>query len=887
MQPRAKGTEEVPALRAPVADRRAALSGKLIPPELANATVPRSRLLTLLTHAVQRSPLTLLSGPAGSGKTTLATTWQRSQPAGSTVGWLTLDEYDDDPATFWTYVIEALAAAGVDMTGLARPVTGEILPPSVIPLLAMQVFAHSRPVVLVIDQADHLSTRSILAGLDLLLRNSGHRLHLVMCGRADPALPLHQYRLGGTISEIRAAQLAFTPEETRELFRAGGVPISPEVARGLCEQAEGWAVGLRLAVAPLKQGVDPGQLVTSLAHDDGSVAQYLFAEVLQDRPASLRRFLMRISVTAELEPELLSRLSGRPHSERILAGLARANAFVEASPGAQGGYHIHPLFREMLQAELDYSAPSELARLHRVCAAWYVEAGHATEGLRHAIAAEDWAFATNLIVDEMLVGSLLAGTGELGPHGLDGVPRALPGAEAAVVRASAAIAGRRTPAASDLDAAAAASADPANRPRLRAAAALTGVAANMGPDGPGGPLVAAAELIEELPGDSASRAVIAAARARIALGGDAPMADIVSTLRAADAAIASVGSARLGAPIHGSLALLEAYEGRLNRAEQLAAEAEAAGVARGTVEPDRSATVAAALAWVALDRWEVDAARDWLARARERSGGQEPPFTEPLLATLQSRLLRLRHENDLAETVLRVHREDRHLPRWVRGLVVTEAARTEFARGRIQAGLALLDEHDDGTGRSVVLRSTAGVLGGPEVAPPAGIRDTLHPAVAVEAAIVQACWHVQRGAVPLAVTELQRALELAGSETLRWPFFDAPPPARRLLRMHPQLQAPTAWLSPSAGPSAGQVAVRRRPSGAPRGEENPPVTQDLSERELEVLTQLAAMLSTAEIAATMFISVNTVRTHIRSILRKLSATRRNQAVRRARELGLI
>jgi LuxR family maltose regulon positive regulatory protein len=94
-------------------------------------------------------------------------------------------------------------------------------------------------------------------------------------------------------------------------------------------------------------------------------------------------------------------------------------------------------------------------------------------------------------------------------------------------------------------------------------------------------------------------------------------------------------------------------------------------------------------------------------------------------------------------------------------------------------------------------------------------------------------------------------------------------------------------LSPSAGPSAGQVAVRRRPSGAPRGEENPPVTQDLSERELEVLTQLAAMLSTAEIAATMFISVNTVRTHIRSILRKLSATRRNQAVRRARELGLI
>jgi len=881
----------IPNPRSPTRAKVALLTGKLVPPDLATATVLRSRLVTLLTRAAQRSPLTLLSGPAGSGKTTLAASWLHAQPGDAPIGWVTLDAYDDDPATFWTYVVESLTAAGVDVGGIERPVPGEALDPSVIPGLAMAVLGHprSRPVVLVIDQADHLTNRWIMTGLDLLLRNAGRRLHLVMCGRSDPGLPLHQYRLDGSMSEIRAAQLAFTPDETRELFRAAGVRVAAPVAQALCEQAEGWAVGLRLAVAPLKQGTDPDQLVTSLAHDDGSVAQYLFAEVLADQPASVRRFLMRISVTAELWPELVSRLSGRPNSARILAGLAHANAFVEQSPGAPGGYRIHPLFREMLQAQLSFTGPHELARLHRVGAAWYVETGHAIEGLQHAVAAEDWTFATNLLVDEMLVGRLLAGTTEFTLHGLDGVPHDLPGAEAAVVRAATAISVRRAPSAADLAAVADATVEPTNRLRLRAAAALTSVAADAvldaGSDRPGPALGAAAALLESLPADPASSAIIASGRALAALVGDAPTAEIVSTLRAASSASTSIGSRRLGAPVVGSLALVEAYEGRLNRAEQLAGEAESVEAARGTDETERSATVAAALGLVALDRWEVDAARDWLARARARSTGPEPPFIGPVLATLQSRLLRLRHEHDLAEAALRPQLDDGGLPRWVREVVVTEAVRTRFARGRIGDGLALLDRFEDDTRWGGVLRATAGVLGGPSAELPADAGERTPPVVIVESAIVRACRILQDGTVPLAVDELRRALELAGRETLRWPFFDAPPPARRLLRMHPQLQAPTAWLSPSSGP----VAVRRPPSGAgpPQAEDAPLVTQALSERELEVLQQLAGMLSTAEIAATMFISVNTVRTHIRSILRKLSATRRNQAVRRAREAGII
>src|SRR3954468_7961638 len=836
--------------RAPSPTVVALLAGKLVPPDVATATVQRGRLVTLLTRAAQRSPLTLLSGPAGSGKTTLAASWFHAQPRGAPIGWVTLDGYDDDPATFWTYVIEALSGVGVDVSGIAPPTAGEALQPSVIPGLARAVLAHpqSRPVVLVIDQADHLSSRPILTGLDLFLHHAGRRLHLVMCGRADPGLPLHQYRLDGSISEIRSAQLAFTADETRELFHAAGVRVSAPVAQALCEQAEGWAVGLRLAVAPLKQGTDPEQLVTSLAHDDGSVAQYLFAEVLENQPASVRRFLLRISVTAELWPELVSRLSGRPSSGRILAGLARSNAFVDQSPGAPGGYRIHPLFREMLQAQLAFTAPHELARLHRAAAGWYVETGHAIDGLRHAIAAEDWTFATNLLVDELLVGRLLAGSAEFTLQGLDAVPSELPSPEAAVVRASTAIHARHRPTAADLAAVAAAGVDPANRLPLRAAAALTLVAATAVGDArtdDAGPTLEATEaLVAELPAEQASHAILAAGRALAALGGDAPTTEIVATLRAAAAASAAVGSRRLGDPVLGSLALLEAHEGRLNRAEQLAGEAENAGAARGTAETDRSATVAAALALVALDRWEVDTARDWLARARLRSVTAESPFIGPVLATLQSRLLRLRHEHDLADAALRGHVDDLRLPRWVREIVITEAVRTRFARGQIGEALVMLDRFDDGTRWDGVLRATASVLGGPDAQPPADTGgERTPPVLHVEAGILRACRHLQDGTVPLAVSELLRALDVAGRETLRWPFFDAPAPARRLLRMHPQLQAPTAWLSPSAAP----VAVRRPASGAgqPLAEEAPLVTQALSERELEVLEQLAGMLSTA------------------------------------------
>jgi LuxR family transcriptional regulator, maltose regulon positive regulatory protein len=888
----------LPASGGPSAPERhgaALLASKLVPPQPAHATVFRQRLLSLLTREVPRSPLTLLSGPAGSGKTVLAATWRQAQGSVRSIGWLTLDDYDDDPATFWCYVVEALSDAGVRLSEVPALVPGEPPPSSLMPCLAADVASCARPVVLIIDNADHITDRSILAGLDLLIQNSAGRLRLVLCARADPGLPLHRYRLDGTLSEIRSEKLSFTPEETRELLAAMGVPVATDVAEALCAETQGWAVGLRLAAAPLKQGVPPERLVTSLAHDDGSVAQYLFAEVLKGQPAGVRRVLLRTSVTPELWPDLVDRLCGRRNVRRVLAGLAHANAFVEESPGAPGGFRAHPLFREMLQAQLAYEHPGELAGLHRTCAAWYAEAGRASEAVKHAIAAEDWGLVTRLLVADLLVVRLLAHGSDPLLRGLRSLPPALGGPEAAVVRTVAALAAGSRPAPQDLAASANARDEGAPLP-LRISATLACLTASAGTDAEPAPLLAgidaAAALVAELP-DKEGRAqrecaaVLADLRASAILRTDAPTGQLVTGLRAAAAAAQTAGSRRLRCRAIGDLALLEALEGHLTRAATLADEAEASAAESGTDESAREPAVATALAWVHLRRYALVEAREWLARAqaRGRYAGPRAVGAGPLSAVLNGEQFRLRHEYDLAEQVLRPHLQGPRLPRWVAEQLITEVVRLAVARGHVEEGRAILRDRSADEPWSRHLHATVSLLSGDpgtdvladEAQPSTSLAQT------VEWSVIRACQLLEAGSVPAAAEELAAALELARPELLRWPFVDTPPQARRLLRTHPRLQAPGAWLNPSSGAQARPAGDSTRATAA----DAPVVEQDLSDREMEVLRHLAQMLSTAEIAATMFISVNTVRTHIRSILRKLAVSRRHQAVRRARERGLL
>jgi LuxR family transcriptional regulator, maltose regulon positive regulatory protein len=332
---------------------------------------------------------------------------------------------------------------------------------------------------------------------------------------------------------------------------------------------------------------------------------------------------------------------------------------------------------------------------------------------------------------------------------------------------------------------------------------------------------------------------------------------------------------------------VEALEGNLTRAAHLAGEAEALATEEGRAGGEPEAAAAAALAWVHLRRYALAEAREWLGRARARTRDRgdtaEASATAPLLAVLQSQLARLRHEYDAAEQCLGPYLRGPRLPRWVAEQVVTEVVRLAVARGHLAEGLAILGDGNDSEPWNRRLRATVALLSGdPGTATQAGPEPPDSPAAVVESTVVRACQLLEAGRVPAAAEELVAALELARPELLRWPFIDTPPQARRLLRTHPRLRGPAEWLSPS---STAQPRTGRDTAAA--GTATPEVIQDLSDRETEVLQHLAEMLSTAEIAATMFISVNTVRTHIRSILRKLAVSRRNQAVRRARDRGLL
>ena len=471
----------VPVPRTPARPEASLLTGKLVPPEVAPATVVRGpaddrahpRRPAERRHPAERS--------RGVGQDDARRRrWLHAQPGGSPIGWITLDAYDDDPATFWTYVLEALDGAGVDIDRVSRPVPGEAVHPSVIPGLALAVLAHprSRPVVLVIDQADYLSNPLIMTGLDLLLRNAGHRLHLVLCGRADPGLPLHKYRLDGSMAEIRSAQLAFTPEETRELFHAAGVRVSAPVAQALCEQAEGWAVGLRLAVAPLKQGIDPEQLV-DLARPRrrqrgpvplrggargpaGLGAPVPSADQRHRGPGARagqpvvgspqRRPHPRRSGAGERLRRAVTRCAGRVPDPSALpgdaAGAAGLHRAARARPPASRWRRPGTRRPGTRSTGSGTRSPPRTGASRR--ASWSTRCWSAGcwRGRRSSRCRASTAYRANL-----------------------------PGAEAAVVRAATAISARHAPTPADLATVAAASFDPANRLPLRAAAALTYVAA--------------------------------------------------------------------------------------------------------------------------------------------------------------------------------------------------------------------------------------------------------------------------------------------------------------------------------------------------------------------------------------------------------------------------
>jgi LuxR family transcriptional regulator, maltose regulon positive regulatory protein len=381
------------------------LTSKITVPGVPGWLVPRPRVGKLIASGTQ-GPMTTVTGPPGAGKTMALALWAASRTHAGPAAWVTIDDYDNRPRVFWSYVLAALQQAGVpipkSMFATARryAVDHEFLV-RFVSLIAAQ----DPPLTLVLDDVHLLTAPRVLDGLAYVRRHAGPGLRLVVASRMDPLLPLHRYRLTGELTEIRAGDLAFTIPEARLLMAQHGITLSAESLERLTRKAEGWAAVMRLAAISMDGHSDPDQFVKELIAEDSAVAGFLVEEVLNTQPGHVRDFLLRTSILDRINEHLAGVLADDSRYAVILPDLARTNPLVQRDDG--GWYRYHSLFAAVLRLKLRRERPGEVPALHLRAARWYRRSGRLAEAVRHAGNAGDWLFAARTVVDELVIDRLI------------------------------------------------------------------------------------------------------------------------------------------------------------------------------------------------------------------------------------------------------------------------------------------------------------------------------------------------------------------------------------------------------------------------------------------------------------------------------------------------
>lgn len=852
----------------------------------------RQRLVQHLDQAL-RTPLTLVNGAAGAGKTLLAADWAAGlRPP---VAWLTVEVGDRRPGVFWAYVLQALQACGApasDAVGVPADATG--VDQKLLAALAAELNDRDRPVVLVLDEFDRVTAPEVAEQLEFVRHHAGRGLHLVLVTRTEPLVPLHRYRAAGELTEIRAADLAFTPEEAVALLELHGLSLPVHAARALVDRTRGWAAGLRLSALAARESADPELYLKEFEADRSTVADFLLAEVLKGQPEETQDLLLRVSVLERFCPDLADALTLRTDAGPILSGLHRDNAFVEHL--GHSWYQLHPLFGEILRAHLRERLPGLEPELHRRAARWLRPSGFLRETLAHGAAAGDWDFAAGALIDDLAIGQLFTGlrSGDLAQVFSHMGPEARSPA-ADLVRAA------RDLSRCDLDRgltrlrhAEKLLADDVPEPAAAqlSCALLEALAARLTGCPPRAEKAAEAadELWQEVPAHLLDQHPEIPALLLTHLGSARLWAGRFQDARAALTAVADTpGGASTVLPREesmGHLALLDYLNGWLGRAERkaLAALSEAERV--GLPQPSGSGIERLVLAAVAVDRHELDRAQALLNEtARLPSGASDPvPAAGRALAT--ARLLRARGRARAAVEAADPAVSAVVASPWAASHEALAVSAAHLAEGRPEeATEALRRVSGDQPMCAVEAAALQLAAGRPEAA--VDLLDSIRaqggtgPAVTVRAALVRAQAAERAGDTATARRLVAQALLDARRERLRRPFLDAGAWIRPLLASAALHELAAGWLTP------GPLPARRGEQPGPEPPRAPLVGVELSGRERDVLERLARMMSTEEIAADLYVSVNTVKTHLKSVYRKLAVNRRGEAVRRARDLRLL
>jgi LuxR family maltose regulon positive regulatory protein len=768
--------------------------------------------------------------------------------------------------------------------------------------LARSINTHRGPVVWVLDCDEFALPPAVGEAVHRLIEECPDQLHVVLLTRADPPLPLHRYRLSGTLTEIRAADLAFGATEASTLLQRAGLDLAPVDAVMLRSRTGGWPAGLKFAAMTLMGRVDTAQAIRDFRGDTGNVAAYLMSEVYAKQPPRIREFLLRTCLVEKLSPGLASALTGQACEPGVLQFVANGNSFLEPVPGQPGCYRYQSLFREFLRSQLSFEDPELKAELHRMAAEWLADDGQPFAALQHAVAAEAWTVATRILVDGLWFGSLLVGGRRRLLRDLfAGMPRDADGAEPAVTRAALALADQdAVRCAAELAVARESlAAGAAARPRMCALAisVLEAVSMSLGADLDTwlDQVMSAENVFRSVPPEIRGQhpevvAILARSKATVLL----ERGELGAALDALDEGIRAAEAPHLGdvlQELKGMAALVSALKGELRQSEKIAGRLVPGGVGAASGSPDTSPAALAALAWVRVDEYDLHEAHALLRTAEE---GAAPSYDAmvvvDVLALLRARLFAAQGRLGLARASLRaasLQSGERSASGWLHRARVLGEANLLLAEGCPQEAVALTRaiEGNERLDRDLVLQRALVASGSETEAlaePSPRALENAPLEVQVDTWLVLAEQSVGNGDDARAEVCVDRALRLAAPERLRRPFLEAGDQVSALLETG-SLASRTRWLRASA-----HAEEEVDPPSEHAGASGPGrLLNPLTKKELEVLGHLAELLTTEEIAETMYVSVNTVRSHVRNILRKLGVPRRNEAVRRAWELHLL
>jgi len=915
------------------------LATKLYVPPLRPNIVLRPRLIERLNEGLSASrKLTLISAPAGFGKTTLVSEWvaggERLEPK-VRVAWLSLDEGDNDPTCFLTYLVAALQTIGANIGAGVLGVLQAPQPPpieSILIALLNEITTVPDNFVLVLDDYHVIDSKPVDEALTFLLKHLPPQMHLVIATREDPHLPLARLRARGQLTELRAADLRFTPAEAAEFLNpVMGLNLSAEDIAALETRTEGWIAGLQLAALSMQGNKDVSGFIREFAGDHRYIVDYLVEEVLQSQPQPIRRFLLQTAILDRLNGSLCDALTGKEEGHARLEALQRGNFFVIPLDDKRNWYRYHHLFADVLRMHLMAEQPDQVSALHRRASEWYEHNGSTDDAIRHALAAGDFARAADLV--ELIMPAMTRNQQYATLRGwLKAIPDELVRIRPVLSTGYAKVCiffgefGGVEPRLRDAERWLDTTADMHARPESLAA----------------GMVVVDEKEFRRLPGMIALiRAAQALARGdmpetvkyarrvldlapeddHLMLGGAASQLGLVAwTSGDLDTACRmtaeGMANLRLGGyispAIGGAIVLadIQIAQGHLHEAMTTYERA-----LQWATEPGAAVLPGAADMYVGMsalhrEHNDLKTATQHLLTSQalgELAGLQQNPYRWcAAMARIREAQGDLDGALDLLDQAERLY--DASFSPNVRPIAARKA-RVWVVQGRlgealgwareqgltVENELSYLHEFDHITLARVLLAryqsdradgSTSGVVGLLERLLKAAKEGGRKGSV-IEILVLQAIAYHAQGDLPAALLPLQHALALAEPEGYVRMFLDEGSSMMQLLREASAREIMPDYTDKLLAAFEAEKRKSEDKSYLPPVSPAQPLIEPLSQRELKILQLIAQGLSNREISERLFLALSTIKGHNRNIFDKLQVQSRTEAVARARELGLL